>query len=84
DRVLLAPVSDEEIEDASDVDTNQVDGVEGKAAVPASQPPIDQSSGEEPRMRRRDPDSNGDAPTERRRNREGSGRQRQNSQDAPE
>ena len=86
DLVLLAPVGDEEIEeDTSAGETNQVDGADGRAIVPASQPPVDEFPGEERRMRRRDPDStNGGFSPERRRNRQGPGQPPQNSQDGPE
>lgn len=83
DLVLLAPVSDEDIEEETSApETNQVDGT---VTAPLSPPAVDEPPGDERRMRRRDPDStDGSISPERRRNRQSSGRQPQNSKDGPE
>ena len=76
DRVLLAPVGDEAIEQSGE--TNDVESVTEVPARPA-QP------AEERRIQRRNSDTTeGDVPAERRRNRQGTGRRSQSAQEAPE
>ena len=78
DRVLLAPVGDEAIE--QNAESNEVESVKEGPARPPEETPA-----EDRRIQRRNSDSTeGEAPPERRRNRQGAGRGRQNSQEAPE
>jgi HlyD family secretion protein len=80
DLVLLAPVSDEEIEDTQTGDTNEVEA----PANPQPAPPVEEPSGERRRFQRRNSEpTEGEAPAERQHNRPGSGRP-QNSQNGPE
>jgi HlyD family secretion protein len=96
DFVLLAPVSDEDIEETPGEETNNVE----TATTPPAAPPVDpprrgeldgpsrsrqEAPTEERRFQRRDGDSpDSGAPTERRRSRSGPGGRPQNSQGAPE
>jgi len=81
DRVLLAPVGDEAIEQSGE--TNEVESVTEAPARPAQ--PAEDAPADERRIQRRNSDSTeGDAPPERRRNRQGTGRRSQSAQEAPE
>ncbi|MCI0748671.1 MAG: efflux RND transporter periplasmic adaptor subunit [Verrucomicrobia subdivision 3 bacterium] len=83
DFVLLAPVSDEGIEDTQTAETNNVEAAGETIQRPTQG--IGEPPAEERRFQRRNEDSpNGGAPPERRRDRQGSGRRPQSSQDAPE
>lgn len=86
DLVLLAPVSDEEIEEETSApETNQVEGPNERAIMPVTPPVEEPPSGDERRMRRRDSDStdSGISP-ERRRDRQGPGRPPRTSREGPE
>jgi hypothetical protein len=79
DFVLLAPVSDEEMEEMDSGETNDVKA----AAIPARAQPIEEPPAEGRRLERRNLEpADGEAPAERPRNRQG--RRPSNSQNAPE
>ena len=83
DLVLLAPLSDEVVEETPAIETNRVEAV--TETRPPSVRPTDEAPPEERRFQRRGEDSpEGGATPERRRIRPGGSRRPQNSQDVPE
>jgi hypothetical protein len=81
DRVLLAPVGDEAIEQSGE--TNEVESVTVAPVRPAQ--PAEDAPAEERGIQRRNSDTTeGDTSPDRRRNRQGTGRHSQSAQEAPE
>ncbi len=84
DLVLLAPVSDEEMEETDETESGETNHVESAATSPRT-PPVEEAPAEGRRFQRRNsqpPD--GEMPSEGPRNRQGPGRRSQNSQNPPE